>query len=119
MMSACLESSSKIPNSTRSSSNSSISKGVDHTTLTLSIIGKQRHAEPHAIWGVDYVQEDNERLPFTLDPVAFDNGQARIIGRDTSSPFFELDSLGIFAQGKWEASTQPNQNCGVKLVSGE
>lgn len=66
------------------------------------------------LWGVDYVQEDNERLPFTLDPVAFDNGQGRIIGRDTSSPFFELDSLGLFAQGKWEASEKLLLSGGVR-----
>ena len=66
------------------------------------------------LWGVDYVQEDNERLAFILDPVAFDNRQARIIGRNTDSPFFELDSLGLFAQAKWDVSDKLLVSGGVR-----
>ena len=66
------------------------------------------------LWGVDYVQEDNERPSFIIDPVAFDQGQARVIGTDTGSPFFELDSLGLFAQAQWEMSEKFLLSGGVR-----
>jgi iron complex outermembrane receptor protein len=61
------------------------------------------------LWGADYSHEDNpESNPEVFDPEVFDASGGRIgrkIGQlGTLSPAYELDSLGLFAQLKWDVS---------------
>ncbi|NJN56266.1 MAG: TonB-dependent receptor [Leptolyngbyaceae cyanobacterium SL_5_9] len=57
------------------------------------------------LWGVDYNSEENEAPFNALDLDAFDQRrEARIIGNPTQTPFYSLDSLGLFAQLNWDVS---------------
>jgi iron complex outermembrane receptor protein len=57
------------------------------------------------LWGADYALEENEALFNSIDTVAFDqNREARVIGTPTQTPFYTLETLGFFAQLKWNIS---------------
>lgn len=57
------------------------------------------------LWGVDYNYEENEAPFNALDVDAFDQRrEVRIIGNPTQTPFYSLDSLGLFAQLNWDVS---------------
>ncbi|MGG6293714.1 TonB-dependent receptor domain-containing protein [Leptolyngbya sp. AN02str] len=57
------------------------------------------------LWGVDYNYEENEAPFNALDIDAFEQRrEARIIGNPTQTPFYSLDSLGLFAQLNWDVS---------------
>ncbi len=67
------------------------------------------------LWGVDYTNERNETEELILDPVALDERQeVNIIERFNSVPKFELNSVGIFAQGQWDLSEQLLLSGGVR-----
>ncbi|MEM9265623.1 MAG: TonB-dependent receptor [Cyanobacteria bacterium P01_F01_bin.13] len=59
------------------------------------------------LWGADYAQEENEVAALFLDGDGFDdNLQLAIIDEFSLFPKYELDSLGLFAQAKWDITDQ-------------
>ncbi|WP_414620436.1 TonB-dependent receptor domain-containing protein [Calothrix sp. CCY 0018] len=64
------------------------------------------------LWGADYEQQkQGDSLREIFDPVAFDasSNDGRIlrkVGEDVFYPAFDLSSLGLFAQLKWDISEQ-------------
>ncbi|NJO48505.1 MAG: TonB-dependent receptor [Leptolyngbyaceae cyanobacterium RM2_2_4] len=81
------------------------------TTLDASVFGGRLQLDTpfsesfSLLWGLDYNYEENEAPFIALDPDAFDqNREARIIGNPTQTPFYSLDSLGLFAQMRWDIS---------------
>lgn len=67
------------------------------------------------LWGVDYVNENNEAPFEEFDPVAFDErGVFRKIGDRTFVPRFNVTQLGLFAQGNWDATEWLRLTGGVR-----
>lgn len=59
------------------------------------------------LWGVDYNYEENEAPFNALDVEAFDQDrEARIIGNPTQTPFYSLNSVGLFTQLNWDISSR-------------
>ena len=59
------------------------------------------------VWGADYSEEKNEIAALFLDGDTFDaNRELTIIDEFSLFPEYELDSLGLFAQTRWDISTQ-------------
>lgn len=56
------------------------------------------------VWGIDYAREENE-APFNdLDADLLDQNIVSVIGNSTQAPDYSLESLGLFAQLKWDIS---------------
>lgn len=68
------------------------------------------------LWGVDYSQEENARPLLVSDPAAFDNNQAlNIVDQSLSqSPRYDLNSLGLFAQARWDITEQWQISAGLR-----
>ncbi|MBE9075862.1 TonB-dependent receptor [Romeria aff. gracilis LEGE 07310] len=71
------------------------------------------------LWGADYSQEDNERPLLISDPATFDDDQTlNIVNRSLSqSPRYDLNSLGIFAQARWDITEQWQISGGLRYDS--
>jgi iron complex outermembrane receptor protein len=67
------------------------------------------------VWGVDYTNERNDTEELVLDPEALDaEEEARVIERVTSVPKFVINSVGVFAEGQWDASDRFLLSGGVR-----
>ncbi|MEM9809553.1 MAG: TonB-dependent receptor, partial [Cyanobacteria bacterium P01_D01_bin.56] len=67
------------------------------------------------LWGADYSQEDNEIAALFLDGDAFDdNLELNIVDEFSLFPKYELDSLGLFAQAKWDITEQWQISGGIR-----
>ncbi|MCT7957521.1 TonB-dependent receptor domain-containing protein [Laspinema palackyanum] len=67
------------------------------------------------LWGVDYVNEENQAPFEEFDPVAFDErGVFRKIGNRTFVPRYNVNQLGLFAQGNWDATEWLRLTGGVR-----
>ena len=58
------------------------------------------------LWGADFAREENEAPYNALDPDAFDDGEARVIGNPTQTPPYVLRNAGAFAQAEWNVTDQ-------------
>jgi iron complex outermembrane receptor protein len=55
------------------------------------------------LWGVDIERQRNGESVFTdLDPDQLEQGRAVSINVDIGAPEYDLNSLGLFAQGQWD-----------------
>lgn len=54
------------------------------------------------LWGVDFAREENETFFNSIDPDAFEAGAAEVIDTATQAPFYTLESVGLFAQLRWD-----------------
>lgn len=54
------------------------------------------------LWGADFGREKNEAPFNAIDPNAFDDGEAEVIGTPTQTPPYTLRNVGAFAQVNWE-----------------
>ncbi|WP_198016759.1 TonB-dependent receptor [Rubidibacter lacunae] len=67
------------------------------------------------LWGVDFAREENEALFNDIDPDAFDiDRRAIVTARPTQTPFYTLENLGLFAQGRWDISDRWLFNGGLR-----
>ena len=68
------------------------------------------------LWGADYSQEENERPLLISDPDIFDANQ-ELNAADRSLvqfPRYDLDSLGLFVQARWDITEQWQISGGVR-----
>ena len=68
------------------------------------------------LWGADYSQEENDIAILLVDTDAVEaNREVNIISDDLSLfPPYELDSLGLFAQARWDITDQWQISGGVR-----
>ncbi|MEL6384613.1 MAG: TonB-dependent receptor, partial [Cyanobacteria bacterium J06626_18] len=70
------------------------------------------------LWGADYSQEDVEIAALFLDADAFDaNQELIIIDEFALFPRYDLNSLGLFAQARWDITEQWQISGGVRYDS--
>ncbi|MGD1704698.1 TonB-dependent receptor [Dapis sp. BLCC M229] len=56
-------------------------------------------------WGVDYTNERNDTEDLVLDPEAFnEREELNVRERVTPVPNFDINSVGIFAEGQWDVT---------------
>jgi len=59
----------------------------------------------NVFWGLDYTNERNDTEDLVLDPVALDEKEeANVQDRVFPVPNFDINSLGIFAEGQWDVN---------------
>ncbi|MEM7061924.1 MAG: TonB-dependent receptor [Cyanobacteria bacterium P01_B01_bin.77] len=67
------------------------------------------------LWGADYAYEENENIAAFIDPVAFDaNRELNIIEEFSQFPLYEVESLGLFAQARWDISEKFQLSGGLR-----
>ena len=67
------------------------------------------------LWGVDYSQEDAEIAALFLDAGAFEaNRELNIIDEFSLFPQYDLNSLGLFAQARWDITEQWQISGGIR-----
>ncbi|MEM6426256.1 MAG: TonB-dependent receptor [Cyanobacteria bacterium P01_D01_bin.128] len=67
------------------------------------------------LWGADYTQETNEIAALFLDAAAFDASRTlNIVDQFSLFPRYELNSLGLFAQARWDITEQFQISGGVR-----
>ena len=70
------------------------------------------------LWGADYSQEDVEIAALFLDADAFEtNRELNIIDEFSLFPRYDLNSLGLFAQARWDITEQWQISGGVRYDS--
>ncbi|NER00263.1 MAG: TonB-dependent receptor [Cyanothece sp. SIO2G6] len=70
------------------------------------------------LWGADYSQEDIEIAALFLDPDAFEaNRELNVINEFSLFPRYDLDSVGVFGQARWDISNQWQISGGVRYDS--
>ncbi|MEM9809333.1 MAG: TonB-dependent receptor [Cyanobacteria bacterium P01_D01_bin.56] len=67
------------------------------------------------LWGADYSKENNEIAALFLEGDAFDNNlDLNIVDEFALFPQYEIDSLGLFAQAKWDITEQWQLSGGLR-----
>jgi iron complex outermembrane receptor protein len=72
---------------------------------------------PSLLWGLDYFNEDTSQPVGIFDPAIYDNSGGlafRQIGDRVWTPPLELNSLGLFAQLKWDISDRLSVSGGIR-----
>ncbi|MEM8808441.1 MAG: TonB-dependent receptor, partial [Cyanobacteria bacterium P01_G01_bin.38] len=70
------------------------------------------------LWGADYAQEENENAALFLDAEAFDaNRELNVTDEFSLFPKYEIDSLGLFAQARWDITEQWQISGGLRYDS--
>ncbi len=69
-------------------------------------------------WGLDYTNEKHDGEQNTIDEEAFDEREeANIIDTVVNVPNFDLNSLGLFAEGQWDITEKILLSGGVRYES--